>query len=178
MIWQEIKSNINVTALVEDLEYIESIATYEKSQLCLQYGKEKSWTEGVPTYYHKKEIENEADYINWHEELDNTYIKKLLTSFDFPVSHARIMKIPERACYTTHVDYYTRYHIPIISNPLKSFMIFPDKDVILRMYPGKAYWTNTHELHNFLNGDLQPRIHIVFNNADEPKNLDNPYLRM
>jgi hypothetical protein len=49
MIWQEIKSNINVTALVEDLEYIESIATYEKSQLCLQYGKEKSWTEGVPT---------------------------------------------------------------------------------------------------------------------------------
>jgi len=178
MILQEIKNGIDVPALIDDLKYIESIATYEKNQICLQYGKEKSWSEGVPTYYHNKEIDCESDYTNWHDELKNTYIKKLLTSLDFPVAHTRIMRIPERACYTTHVDYYTRYHIPVITNPLKSFMIFPDKEVILRMHTGKLYWTNTHELHNFLNGDLQPRIHIVFNNANETKNLDNPYLRM
>jgi hypothetical protein len=178
MIWQEIKDDIDVAAIVKDICYIESLTQYETNQICLQYGKEKSWSEGVPTYYHNKEIDCESDYVNWHKELENTYIKKLLSSLNFPVAHARIMRIPERACYTTHVDYYTRYHIPVVSNPLKSFMVFPDKDVILRMYPGKMYWTNTHELHNFLNGDLKDRIHIVFNNATEKKNLDNPYLRM
>jgi hypothetical protein len=178
MIWQEIQTGLDIIALQEDLKYIESIAQYHRHQICLQYGKEKSWNEGTPVWYENKEIENENDYINWHDELHDTYIKKFLNNLDFPVSHTRIMKILPRECYTTHVDYYTRYHIPVVSNPLKSFMIFPDKEVILRMYPGKMYWTNTYELHNFLNGDLTPRIHIVFNNANEKKNLDNPYLRM
>ena len=178
MIYKEIRQDVDVDKIIKDIKYIETVANYEKNQICLQYATVKSWSEGVPTYYHDKEVENENSYVNWHEELEGTYIKEFLDSFDFPVCHARIMKIPERSCYTTHVDYYTRYHIPVITNPLKTFMVFPDKDVILRMYPGKVYWTNTYELHNFLNGDIKERIHIIFNDATEIKNLDNPYLRM
>lgn len=178
MIYTEIKHDVDVEAIKNDIRYIETLTAYEKNQICLQYASVKSWSEGVPTYYQNKEVENENSYVNWHEELENTYIKKYLEGLDFPVCHARIMKIPERSCYTTHVDYYTRYHIPVVTNPLKTFMVFPDNDVILRMYPGTLYWTNTYELHNFLNGDITERIHIVFNNATEQKNLDNPYLRM
>ena len=175
-IFKEIKKTINLNQLVDDVFNIVNYAGWKQNQIALQYSDEVHWHSGIG----KSDLleSDEQLYKNFHPFLENMYIYKLLNSFDFPVSHARIMNLPAKTCYTTHVDYYTRYHIPVISKPLQTFMIFPDKNKTVRMYPGKVYWTDTHELHNFVNGTLENRIHIVFNNALEKKHLENRYLRM
>jgi len=176
MIYTELKIDVDINQLINDIKSISEVAGWKSNQIALQYNKEVDWHAGVGKS--DKLDGNEEDYVNFHPFLEGMYIKSLLQKFDFPVAHARIMSLPPKTCYTTHVDYYTRYHIPVISKPLQTFMIFPDKDTIVRMYPGKVYWTNTHELHNFVNGTLEDRLHIVFNSALEKKNLDNPYLSM
>ncbi len=176
MIHKEIDIKIDIQQLLDDVTKISNVAGWKLNQIALQYHNEIDWHSGVG----KSDFlsGNEEEYIHYHPFLDGMYIKELLESFDFPVAHSRIMLLPPKTCYTTHVDYYTRYHIPVTSKPLQTFMLFPDKGEILRMYPGKAYWTNTYELHNFVNGTYEDRIHIVFNSALEKKNLDNPYLSM
>lgn len=177
MIVKEYNIDIDLQLLAnETVDIIKKIGL-QKNQIALQYANKKDWHAGIG----KSDLLDcsEQEYINFHEELNETYIKQILNDMNFPVAHARIMVLPPKSCYTTHVDYYTRYHIPIISKPLQSFMIFPDVDnSVVRMYPGKLYWTNTHELHNFVNGTFENRIHIVFNDAREEKNLKNKYLEM
>lgn len=176
MIFKEHNIDIDTTVLAsETIAIIEKVGL-QQNQVALQYANKKDWHAGIG----KSDLldRGEQEYINFHEELNETYLKQILININFPVAHARIMVLPPKSCYTTHVDYYTRYHIPVISKPLQTFMIFPDKEKIVRMYPGKMYWTNTHELHNFVNGTNENRIHIVFNNAKEEKNLENRYLKM
>ena len=174
-IFKELRSDIDICRIKKDIDAILTVTDYSSNQIALQYSMEENWKDGIPSKEHSLPAE-EYTYTKWHSFLDGFYIKELLTSLDFPVAHARIMRLPPKTCYTTHVDYYTRYHIPVVSKPLQTFMIFPDKDVTARMHPGKMYWTNTHELHNFVNGTFDDRIHIVFNDATESKNLDNAYL--
>jgi hypothetical protein len=174
-IFNEIKSDVDVARIKADIDDILKLTPYHGNQIALQYSRVESWDAGIPNAAHEI-ADEEYDYVNWHSALDGTYLKSYMSALQFPVAHARIMRLPPKTCYTTHVDYYTRFHIPVVSKPLQTFMIFPDKDVIVRMYPGKMYWTNTHELHNFVNGTFEDRIHIVFNNAKEPKNLTNDYL--
>lgn len=174
-IFKEVKSDVDVDKIKAEIKYILTLTEFFSNQIALQYSAEESWHDGIPNMDHHIKAE-EYTYVKWHSALDGTYIKSYLESLDFPVAHARIMKLPSKTCYTTHVDYYTRYHIPVTTKPLQTFMIFPDKDITARMYPGKLYWTNTHELHNFVNGTFEDRIHIVFNDANEPKNLNNEYL--
>lgn len=176
MVYSELQYKVDIDRLVNDVEQITKNIPYKSNQIALQYADVEDWYAGVGK---SDTLSNdEQKFVNYHSELEGTYLKKLLCSMPFPVAHARIMNLPPKTCYTTHVDYYTRFHIPVISKPLQTYMHFPDKETTVRMYPGKVYWTNTHELHNFLNGTRQDRIHIVFNNAEETKNLNNPYLEM
>lgn len=167
---------LDIDTLYKEILTIVEIAGWKQNQISLQYAGTEDWHSGIG----KSDllVYEEYQYVNFHSFLEGTYLKEILNSFDFPVSHARIMNLPPKTCYTTHVDYYTRYHIPVRSKPLQTFMIFPDKEKTVRMYPGKVYRTNTHELHNFINGTHEDRIHIVFNDANETKNLNNPYLSM
>lgn len=177
MIVKEFDIKIDVEQLEKEVNDLIIRVGLSQHQLALQYADVEDWYAGVG----KSNLLNsdEQTYIHFHSELNNTYIKALLENLDFPVSHARLMLLPPKSCYTTHVDYYTRYHIPVTSKPLQTFMVFPDVETsIVRMYPGKMYWTNTHELHNFINGTHEDRIHIVFNDARESKNLENKYLYM
>ncbi len=173
-IFEKIKDIDNGRLVDECLNLINRVG-YENTQLCLQYSDTVSWHNDVD-HYGKTRIEHEC--VNYHPELEGTYIKELLTGMDFPVASARLMWLDKRSCYSTHVDLYTRYHIPILSNSLMSYMVFPDIPFVARMNPGSIYWTNTHELHNFVNGDHSPRIHMIFNNADELPNYDNRYLEI
>lgn len=177
MIVKEFELTINQDILErESNDLIRKIGLVQ-NQIALQYADIEDWYAGVGKS--DKLSSNEQDYTKFHSGLQGSYIKELLEGLDFPVAHARLMLLPPKTCYTTHVDYYTRYHIPVITKPLQTFMIFPDVDnSIVRMYPGKLYWTNTHELHNFVNGSIENRIHIVFNDAREHKNLENKYLYM
>jgi hypothetical protein len=176
MIAKEYNIDIDLSLLANETVSIIEKVGLQQNQVALQYANKKNWHAGIG----KSDLLDcsEQEYINFHEELDGTHLKEILVNLDFSVAHARIMVLPPKSCYTTHVDYYTRYHIPVVSKTLQTFMIFPYKEKVVRMHPGKMYWTNTHELHNFVNGTNENRIHIVFNNADEEKNLNNPYLRM
>ena len=175
-IYKELSYVVDVEQIKKDINYILSLTEYNSNQIALQYANDESWHAGIGKS--DKLNNSEQEFVKYHSALENTYIKNLLESFDFPVSHARIMNLPPKTCYTTHVDYYTRYHIPVVTKPLQTYMHFPDRETTVRMYPGKMYWTNTHELHNFINGTFEDRIHIVFNDARETKNLNNPYLKM
>jgi hypothetical protein len=146
---------------------------WKNNQISLQYTDEVSWHNDVD-YYGKSRDENAC--VNYHPDIVGTYIHKVLTDMDFPVASARLMLMQYGTAYETHVDLYTRYHIAIQTDPLRNYMVFPDKPFIARMETGNIYWTDTHELHTFVNGSLQQRIHIIFNNANEKPNYKNPYL--
>jgi hypothetical protein len=172
-IFKEIKE-IDHNKIYAESTYIIDSVGWNNCQIALQYSNKISWHDDVDEYG-KTRIEHEC--VNFHPELEGTYIKDVLTSFNFPVASARLMFLHERSCYSTHVDLYTRYHIPIINNSRLSYMVFPDIPFVARMSKGKVYWTDTHQLHNFVNGDHEARIHIIFNNANEKENYDNPYLK-
>ena len=173
-IFKEIKEVDHDKILTESKSIIESVG-WKNCQISLQYSTEVSWHNDIDEYGRSR-IEHEC--VNFHPNLNGTYIKHVLSSLDFPVASARLMFLHERSCYSTHVDLYTRYHIPVINNPYLSYMVFPDIPYVARMDKGKIYWTDTHQLHNFVNGDHSPRIHIIFNNANERENYNNPYLKV
>lgn len=173
-IFKEI-GNLDHKKILKESNTIINSVGWKNTQICLQYSDFVGWHTDIDEYG-KTRVEHNC--INYHPELDGTYIKEVLTSLDFPVASARLMLLYERSCYSTHVDLYTRYHIPVITNSMLSFMVFPDVPFVARMYPGKMYWTNTHELHNFVNGDHSPRVHLIFNNANEREKFDNRYLRI
>lgn len=172
-LFKEIKE-IDHELIAKECNNIIDQVGWDNCQICLQYSSEISWHNDVDAYG-KTRIEHEC--INFHPELEGTYLKQVLTSLDFTVASARLMFLHERSCYSTHVDLYTRYHIPIVNNSRLSFMVFPDIPFVAYMPKGKIYWTDTHQLHNFVNGDHQPRIHLIFNNANERENYSNPYLK-
>jgi len=172
-IFEEIKEIDHKLITKECNDIIEKIG-WQNCQICLQYSDTVSYHNDVDQYGSTR-IEHEC--VNYHPDLENTYIKKVLTELDFPVASARLMFLHERNCYSTHVDLYTRYHIPVVNNSRLSFMVFPDVPYAAFMPKGKIYWTDTHKLHNFVNGDHAPRIHLIFNNANERPNYDNPYIK-
>lgn len=172
-LFKEIKDIDHDLIVKESNKIIEQVG-WHNCQICLQYSDTVSYHKDIDEYGTAR-VEHEC--VNYHPDLEGSYIKKVLTELDFPVASARLMFLHERSCYSTHVDLYTRYHIPVESNSQLSFMVFPDIPFIARMPYGKVYWTNTHKLHNFLNGDNKPRIHIIFNDANEREYYDNPYIK-
>ncbi len=159
--------------LAESLDIINDIG-WHNDQISLQYSNVvDSWTDDVDHYgYTRKEHE----CVNWNSKLNNSYIKEVIESIHPYVSSARIMKLPGPSCYITHVDLYTRFQIPLILDPLKSYMIWPEHSLVVPLKPGKAYYCNTHEIHNYVNGEYEDRINIIFNDAREQPYLDNPHI--
>lgn len=173
-VFKEVQDVDHKLILEESKKIIDTVG-WHNTQISLQYSNNVSWHDDVDRYGASRE---EHTCTNFHPDLEGSYIKHILTSLDFPVASARLMFLHERSCYSTHVDLYTRYHIPVINDPYLSYMVFPDIPFVARMPTGKIYWTNTHQLHNFVNGDHKPRIHIIFNDANERENFNNPYLKV
>lgn len=169
----KIIKKIDYKKISEQSDKIIETAGWRNNQISLQYTNVPSWHADVDYYGTSRD---EHVCVNYHPEIIGTYIHEVLTSMDFPVASARLMLMPYGTAYETHVDLYTRYHIAIQTDILRNFMVFPNKPFIARMEPGNIYWTDTHELHTFVNGSLQERIHIIFNDASEVPNYKNPYL--
>ena len=172
-VFKEIKDIDHNRILTESTAIIDSVG-WNNCQICLQYSSIISWHNDIDEY---GKTRTEYECNNFHPDLNGTYIQQVLTDLDFPVASARLMFLHERNCYSTHVDLYTRYHIPVVNNSRLSFMVFPDVPYVAFMPKGKIYWTDTHKLHNFVNGDHAARIHLIFNNANERPNYDNPYIK-
>lgn len=142
-------------------------------QISLQYSTVESWSEDVDHYGYTR---REHLCTNWNSRLKNSYIKEVIESVHTPVASARIMKLPGPSCYITHVDLYKRFQIPLILDPIKSFMVWPTHNLVVPLTPGEIYFCNTHEIHNYVNGEYTERINIIFNDANELPYLENPHL--
>lgn len=172
-LYSKLNIPVDIETLRSEVNNIVSSVNWENNQIALQWSKHESWHEDVDKYGY---VRKEHECINWHSSLENSYIKKLILDSNINVSSARIMLLPPVTCYITHVDLYTRYQIPVTLEPLKSFLVFNEKNVVLPMKPGDYYWINTHEIHNYINGAYTDRINIIFNDADELPYLDNPHI--
>ena len=73
--------------------------------------------------------------------------------------NSRVMRLKPRSCYTYHVDFQRRIHIPVITNR-DCFFIIEDKVERLKG-EGDYYIVDTTKYHTFVNASVYHRIHIV-----------------
>lgn len=165
--------NVDLEKLTSEVNDLISTVGWENNQIALQYTTEESWHKDVD-HYGTTRLEHEC--IHWHSKLENSYIKELILQSRISVASARLMLLKPVTCYITHVDLYTRYQIPVVADPLKSFLVFNEYSQVLPMQPGEYYWINTYEVHNYVNGAYTDRINIIFNDADERPYLENPHI--
>lgn len=174
MLFKKIKK-IDSAKIVEEAKKIIEIAGWGNlNQISLQNSNEIGFFNDIDTYHNGGR--EETLVTNWHPNMDNTYIKKVLSELEFPVANTRLMRLDPLQCYSTHIDMYTRYHISIDVDTDKSFMIFPEYDAICRMENDYIYWTNTYELHTYINSSFNERINLIFNNANETKEMFENYM--
>lgn len=146
---------------------------WTNNQISLQYSEHESWSDDVDYYGYTRK---EHLCTKWNSKLEGSYIKEVSESVGVPVASARLMRLPGPSCYITHVDLYKRYQIPLICDPLKSFMVWPEYNSVNPLTPGNIYFCNTHEIHNYVNGEYENRINFIFNDATELPYLENPHL--
>lgn len=174
MLYKKIKT-IDIDTITKEADEIIEIAGWgEYHQIALQNSNQVGFFNDIDDYGNGGRDENLV--TNWHPMLEGTYIKEILSSLDFPVANARLMRLVPLQCHPTHYDAFTRYHIPIHVDSDKSFMVFPEHSLVLKMTRGFIYWTNTYEMHNYLNGTFSPRINLIFNNANETKEMFYEYV--
>jgi hypothetical protein len=170
---QNIDIQIDLDQLKDEAQQLIARVGWQNSQIALQYTTQPDWVSDVDHYGY---VRKEHECVNWHPDMAGSYIKQLVESIHPTPASARLMLLPPITCYITHVDLYTRFQVPIIGEPLKSFMVFNQLNHVVNMIPGQAYWVNTHEIHNYVNGAYTDRINLIFNDSAELPYLDNPHL--
>lgn len=173
-LFKKLDIDVDLEKLTLEVSELISIAGWENNQIALQYTTEESWRKDVD-HYGSTRLEHAC--VNWHSYLENSYIKQLILESKIPVASARLMLLKPVTCYITHVDLYTRYQIPVIADPLKSFLVFNEQNQVVSMKPGEYYWINTYEIHNYINGAYTDRINIIFNDARERPYIENPHIK-
>lgn len=71
----------------------------------------------------------------------------------------RVIRLKPQRCYTYHIDYTMRMHIPLVTNDKCMFII----DDVVHRFPadGRSYLIDTTLRHTAINASLEERIHIV-----------------
>lgn len=156
------------------MEFLEEYHWDKNNQLCLlntEEFKEGNPYEGIghlkePLYgaFGKKE----EDFIHFHPRYRDTILGELYRTFPFPISRARLMRVPAKKCYTFHTDGpVNRYHFAIISNN-RAFFAFQDtKELEYIPCDGHAYRVNVEPYHTFVNTNSDfDRIHLVLDSRE------------
>lgn len=104
--------------------------------------------------------EKELLFSDIHEKYKNTYLEKIVEELKIKVYRLRWMILWGKGCYSFHMDWTRRIHIPIITNP-QSFLICKESQEFFHLYPGKAYIVDTKKTHSAMNGHSTWRVHLV-----------------
>jgi len=98
---------------------------------------------------------DESKFI--HKLFNIPYINSIID--ELGMFRTRVLRMYPKTCYTYHMDYTPRIHIPVVSNP-KCFMV---EQTQIKWYPadGNYYKIDTTKYHTFVNASLEDRIHIV-----------------
>lgn len=92
------------------------------------------------------------------------YIRQVLATLGVPIGRTRFMRIQGHGEATRHVDtnYYwsqrVRVHIPVVTYPGVRFLCGEQETT---MAAGECWLFDTGRMHNVLNPDDRPRIHLV-----------------
>jgi uncharacterized protein (TIGR03032 family) len=100
------------------------------------------------------------------------YLRQVLAALGAPIGRTRLMRIDGNAEANAHVDvnYYwqtrVRVHVPIVTDPAVRFLC---GDRSVHMAPGETWIFDTWRLHNVINPNPTPRIHLVVDTAGSPR---------
>jgi hypothetical protein len=110
----------------------------------------------------------EADFPIFNEAYKNTSLYELYSSIP-NLGRFRIMVMHGPKCYSIHRDVSQRYHVAIETNE-NCLFLFPGMNAQLHIpADGNLYKLDTRLKHTFVNGSRRRRIHLVFNEIEEPK---------
>lgn len=124
-----------------------------KKQVGLQFKDlEDPWASAVGT-----SKGNELTYTNLNSIFKDTIFEELINQYK--LKRTRLMWVSPMTCYSMHKDSTPRIHIPMITNP-ECYFVFK-QGIIQHMPVGSVYWTNTVNLHTFMNCSDKPRLHLI-----------------
>ncbi|HYF48967.1 MAG TPA: TIGR03032 family protein, partial [Planctomycetota bacterium] len=92
------------------------------------------------------------------------YLQQVLATFNSPMGRTRLMRIEGDADATAHIDtnyywhHHVRIHVPVITYPEVTYMCGGKK---VHMAAGECWIFNTWRLHNSINENPEPRVHLV-----------------
>lgn len=99
----------------------------------------------------------ESDFKICHKIIKNTIFEELIDKFK--LFRSRLMWVKPKSCYSLHVDFGPRIHIPIVTNSSAMF-VFKDSGVV-HLSLGKIYWVDTRKIHSFANFGDTDRLHLI-----------------
>jgi hypothetical protein len=124
-----------------------------KKQVGLQFKDlEDPWASAVGT-----SKGDELIYTNLNPIFKDTVFEEVINKYN--LFRTRLMWLSPWSCYSMHKDSTPRIHIPMITNP-ECYFVFK-QGIIQHMHAGLVYWTNTVNLHTFMNCSNKPRLHLI-----------------
>lgn len=92
-----------------------------------------------------------------HPLFNLPYINSIMN--EYVLRYTRLMVLRPKTCYTYHIDKSKRVHIPLITNKENFFVV---SDTVFRLpADGNVYEVDTTNIHTFVNGSMENRIHLV-----------------
>ena len=101
-------------------------------------------------------------YDNWNikDEFKNTVWEKILDTLPYQIGEARLIKLNEHSCYSSHGDIDDRWHLNVSGD--KSYLVDLSS---LKMYPQTqdlTWWNmNAGPIHSAVNFGNEPRYQLV-----------------
>ena len=164
--FEELQKQLIDIATLQDLENIHS---HPDGQLAVQTDGSDDLHNGVGSS-RGKDKEWERSFNKIHPMFKDTLIEDYFSWLGVPVHRARIMCAREKGCYSLHKDLSPRLHLPLKTNN-QCFFLLGDHDVnsfekisaTLYHLPadGKTTWIDTRNVHTFINGSTERRLHLV-----------------
>ena len=150
----------NFELLEKEVNDLIATVAFEKNQIICQTLQEncEDWYTGIGKIEELDEKE-EKKYNFINPVIKNTEISRLIEKYKG--FRARIMIMNPKSCYSIHRDPTPRIHIPITSDPLQSWMVWPLDNECHRMPIGMVYWADTTKKHTFINCSEKIRIHLI-----------------
>lgn len=97
----------------------------------------------------------DENYLNPYFE--NTVFEKLIKKYN--LKRTRFLWLKPQSCYTMHVDFTPRIHIPLITNEKCLFLIGDSSP--FHLPTGGVYWVDTTKMHTAVNCSTEWRLHLV-----------------
>lgn len=151
-------SHIDVQPLLDEYSRLEKNMQWTEyghkgKQVGLQYKlDEDPWTSAVGNSQGQ-----ETDYTDLNPFFKDTIFEEIIN--DYKLLRTRLMWVGPYACYSMHRDQTPRIHIPLITNP-ECYFVFKNS-TIQHMSVGLVYWTDTTQLHTFMNCSNVSRLHLI-----------------